>query len=116
MYAIIQIVTCLVYCTALSTPVISQSHCYFFFFLLGCIDVPSPDPKGDYCDYLDSPIDYVPEPSCTVHEMDQPDLGYLISDLQGDFATDTEVCTKQEVTEENLRDSLKKVLEFCFSR
>ncbi|XP_037534818.1 la-related protein 4 isoform X2 [Nematolebias whitei] len=82
----------------------------------GYIDVPSPDTKGDYCDYLDSPNDYVHVPPCTVHELDQPDLGYLTFDPQGDSATDTEVCPKQEVTEKNLRDSLKKVLEFCFSR
>ncbi|XP_017271519.1 la-related protein 4 [Kryptolebias marmoratus] len=82
----------------------------------GYTDVPSPGTKGYYCDYLDSTTDYVPVSPCTVHDVDQPDLGYLVFDPQGDSATDTEVCPGQVVTEESLRESLKKRLEFCFSR
>ncbi|XP_061583555.1 la-related protein 4 [Cololabis saira] len=48
--------------------------------------------------------------------MDQSDVGYLAFDPQGEPATDLEVSKLQPVSEDSLRESLKKRLEFCLSR
>uniref|UniRef100_A0A1A7WE10 La ribonucleoprotein domain family, member 4 n=1 Tax=Iconisemion striatum TaxID=60296 RepID=A0A1A7WE10_9TELE len=82
----------------------------------GSTDGLSPDTKGYYSDYLESTGDYVPVLPCTMQDVDQPDLGYLVFDTQSGSSTDIEVCKEEIVMEENLRESLKERLEFCFSR
>uniref|UniRef100_A0A3P9PQX7 La ribonucleoprotein 4Ab n=1 Tax=Poecilia reticulata TaxID=8081 RepID=A0A3P9PQX7_POERE len=52
----------------------------------------------------------------TTKDVEHTDLGYLVFDAQGDSAIDTELSKEEVVTEESLRESLKKRLEFCFSR
>lgn len=47
---------------------------------------------------------------------DQPDLSYLVFDQQFESAIEGDVSKEQPMSEENLRESLKKLLEFCFSR
>ncbi|MEQ2236275.1 hypothetical protein ILYODFUR_010892 [Ilyodon furcidens] len=73
----------------------------------GFSDVLSLGSKGYCMDYPNSPDEY-----STCDDVEQPDLGYMIFDS----ATDTEVSKEEVVTEESLRSSLKKRLEFCFSR
>ncbi|MEQ2181436.1 hypothetical protein GOODEAATRI_011555 [Goodea atripinnis] len=73
----------------------------------GFSDVLSLGSKGYCMDYPNSPDEY-----STCDDVEQPDLGYTIFDS----ATDTEVSKEEVVTEESLRSSLKKRLEFCFSR
>ncbi|XP_008305239.1 la-related protein 4 isoform X2 [Stegastes partitus] len=82
----------------------------------GYSDVPSSGGKGYDTEYLDSTADYAPVPSSVVNDIDQPDLGYLVFDPQCKSTADSDVSVEQPVTEESLRDTLKKRLEFCFSR
>uniref|UniRef100_A0A1A8MUR5 La ribonucleoprotein domain family, member 4 n=2 Tax=Nothobranchius pienaari TaxID=704102 RepID=A0A1A8MUR5_9TELE len=82
----------------------------------GSTDGSSPDTKGYYSDYLDSTGDFSAVLPCTMQNVEQPGLGYLLFDAQSNSATDIEVCKEQIVTEESLRDTLKERLEFCFSR
>lgn len=51
-----------------------------------------------------------------VNGIDHPDLGYLVLDPQCELATDDDVSKEEPMSEESLRESLKKQLEFCFSR
>ncbi|XP_041835854.1 la-related protein 4 [Melanotaenia boesemani] len=82
----------------------------------GYSDVPSLGGKGYYTEYLDTTADYSAVPTGNVHDTEQPDIGYLDFNPQGESATNIEVSKEQPVTEESLRGSLKKRLEFCFSR
>ncbi|KAM4588626.1 la-related protein 4 [Odontesthes bonariensis] len=82
----------------------------------GYSDVPSSGGKGCYPEYVDGTADCVPVPVGSVNDIEQLDLGYTGFDPQGECATDNEVSKEQPVTEESLRESLKKRLEFCFSR
>lgn len=82
----------------------------------GYSDVTPSGGKGYDTEYLDSTADYAPVPSGAVNDIDQPDLGYLVFDPQCKSATDGDVSVEQPVTEESLRETLKKRLEFCFSR
>ncbi|KAJ8017098.1 hypothetical protein DPEC_G00014240 [Dallia pectoralis] len=50
-----------------------------------------------------------------VNGMDLPDLGFLPADTTG-TSGDTKLTDELPISSENLRDSLKKVLEFYFSR
>ncbi|XP_054882747.1 la-related protein 4 [Poeciliopsis prolifica] len=77
----------------------------------GFSDVLSLESKGYSIDFLSSPDEY-----STSEDFDHTDLGYLVFDAQGDSAIDTELSKEEVVTEESLRESLKKRLEFCFSR
>ncbi|KAM4740788.1 la-related protein 4 [Anableps anableps] len=62
-------------------------------------------------DFLSSTGEY-----STSDDVEHPDFGYLVLDAQSDTAIDTELSKEEVVTEESLRESLKKRLEFCFSR
>lgn len=62
-------------------------------------------------DYPTSPDEY-----STCDDVEHPDLGYLVFDAPEDSAVDTELSKEEVVSEESLRESLKKRLEFCFSR
>ncbi|XP_012733623.2 la-related protein 4 [Fundulus heteroclitus] len=75
----------------------------------GFSDVLPSEGKGFSLEYPTSPDEYF---AC---EDVEPDLGYLPYDPQGSSATDSEP-SKEEMSEESLRESLKKRLEFCFSR
>uniref|UniRef100_A0AAQ6AHY4 HTH La-type RNA-binding domain-containing protein n=1 Tax=Amphiprion ocellaris TaxID=80972 RepID=A0AAQ6AHY4_AMPOC len=82
----------------------------------GYSDVTPSGGKGYDTEYLDSTADYAPVPSGVVNDIDQSDLGYSVFDPQCKSATDGDVSMEQPVTEESLRETLKKRLEFCFSR
>lgn len=82
----------------------------------GYSDLPSSGGKGYDTECLDSTADCAPEPSGIVNDIDQPDLGYLVFDPQCKSSVDSDVSMEQPVTEESLRETLKKRLEFCFSR
>lgn len=77
----------------------------------GFSDVLSLENKGYSMDYLNSPDEY-----STCDDVEQPDLGYMVFDAPEDSAVDTELSKEEIVSEESLRESLKKRLEFCFSR
>ncbi|XP_069564520.1 la-related protein 4 isoform X2 [Brachyistius frenatus] len=81
-------------------------------------DVPSSGGKGYDAEYVDIPADDAPVPIGTSsgNDLHQPDSGYLVFDPQCDSAIDNDESKEQPVSEESLRDSLKKRLEFCFSR
>nr|XP_046239905.1 la-related protein 4 [Scatophagus argus] len=77
----------------------------------GNLDVPSSEGKGYTVEYHDSEADYAPVPT---EGFDHHD--YLVFDPQFDSAADGSVSKEQPMSKENLRESLKKQLEFCFSR
>ncbi|KAM9362250.1 la-related protein 4 [Symphorus nematophorus] len=83
----------------------------------GNTDVPSSGGKGYDTEHPDSPADYAPAPTeGIVNGYDHPDLSYLVFDPQCETAIDCDVSKEQPMSEESLRESLKKQLEFCFSR
>ncbi|XP_040015275.1 la-related protein 4 isoform X2 [Xiphias gladius] len=83
----------------------------------GCSDVPPAGGKGYDTEYPDSAADYAPVPAeGIVNDVNNPDLPYLVFDPQSESAVDGVVSKEQPMSEESLRDSLKKQLEFCFSR
>lgn len=85
--------------------------------ILGNVDVPSSGGKGYDAEYPDSTADYAPVPTeGIVNGTDHPDLSYLVFDPQCESAIDCDVSKEQPMSEESLRDHLKKQLEFCFSR
>lgn len=85
--------------------------------ILGYSEVPSSGGKGYDAEYPDSTADYAPvPPEGIVNGTDHRDLSYLVFDPQCETAIDGDVSKEQPMSEENLRESLKKQLEFCFSR
>ncbi|XP_047439387.1 la-related protein 4 isoform X2 [Mugil cephalus] len=82
----------------------------------GYSDSPSSGGKGYDTEYLDSTADTVPLPIGIVNEMEQPDLGYLVFDSHCEATIDNNMSKEEPVSEETLREALKKRLEFCFSR
>nr|XP_020448620.1 la-related protein 4-like [Monopterus albus] len=83
----------------------------------GYSDVPSTGDKGNGIEYPDSTADYAPVFSeGTVNGIDSSDLGYLVLDSPCESAVDGDVSNEQPMSEETLREALKKQLEFCFSR
>ncbi|KAM7006426.1 la-related protein 4 [Tautogolabrus adspersus] len=83
----------------------------------GYSDVPSSGVKGYDAEYPDSTADYAHVPTeGIVNCIDDADLSYLVLDPQCDPAMDGDVLVEQPMSEESLRESLKKRLEFCFSR
>ncbi|XP_071349789.1 la-related protein 4 isoform X2 [Trachinotus anak] len=83
----------------------------------GYSDVPAAGCKGYNTEYPDSAADYAPEPTeGIVNGINHPDLGYPVFDPQSESAIDDDVSKDQPMSEESLRESLKKQLEFCFSR
>lgn len=85
--------------------------------VLGHSDVPSVGCKGYDTDCTDGSADSAPVcTEGTVNGINHPDLGYLFLDQQCELATYSNVSKEQPMPEESLRESLKKQLEFCFSR
>lgn len=84
--------------------------------LLGFSDVPSSGGKGYDAEYLDSTSESAPLPTGIVNDIEQPDLGYVVFDSQCEATIDNNMSKEEPVSEENLREALKKRLEFCFSR
>ncbi|XP_030275161.1 la-related protein 4 isoform X2 [Sparus aurata] len=83
----------------------------------GNVDVPSSGGKGFNAEYPDSTADFAPVPTeGIVNGTDHPDLSYLVFDQQFESAIEGDVSKEQPMSEESLRESLKKLLEFCFSR
>ncbi|XP_026161908.1 la-related protein 4 [Mastacembelus armatus] len=83
----------------------------------GYSEVPSAGGKGYDTEYLDSTADYAPAPAeGIVNGVDHPDLDYLVFDPQCEPAINGDVSKEQAMSEESLRESLKKELEFCLSR
>ncbi|XP_051270638.1 la-related protein 4 isoform X2 [Dicentrarchus labrax] len=81
------------------------------------LDVPSTGGKGYDTDYPDGTADYAPVlTEGIVNGIDHPDLSYLVFEPQCESAIDGDVSKEQPISEESLRESLKKQLEFCFSR
>ncbi len=81
--------------------------------VLGNVDVHSSEGKGYNAEYPDSTADYVPVPTeGIVNGIDYPDLSYLVFDEH----CQSDVSKEQPMSEESLREYLKKQLEFCFSR
>lgn len=85
--------------------------------VLGYSDVPSGEGKGYDIDCADGAADSAPvHTEGTMNGIDHPDLEYLVLDHQCELATDEDVSKEQPMSKESLRESLKKQLEFCFSR
>ncbi|XP_076613249.1 la-related protein 4 [Chaetodon auriga] len=83
----------------------------------GNVDVPSSGGKGYDAEYPDSAADYAVVPTESImNGIDHPDLSYLVFDPQCESTVDCDVSKEQPMSEESLRDHLKKQLEFCFSR
>ena len=91
------------------------THSYYYHFPSGYSNDVSSGGKG-YTENLESTADCTAVPTASVPDMDQSDLGYLTFDSQGESATDVKVSKHQPESEESLRESLKKRLEFCLSR
>lgn len=101
----------------LNMTVISQSCAYrLSYSVLGYSDVPSAGCKGYNTEYPESAADYVPVHQGLVNGSNHPELGYQVFEPQNESAADEDVSKDQPMSEENLRESLKKQLEFCFSR
>ncbi|CAN9512239.1 unnamed protein product [Ophioblennius macclurei] len=81
----------------------------------GYTDISSSGGKGFDTEYVDSTLDCTPVTPGVVNGIEQPDLGYLVYDSQCESTMD-DVAKEQTVSEETVRESLKKQLEFCFSR
>lgn len=86
--------------------------------LLGSVDIPSLDGKGFDAEYPESAVDYTSVPAeDLLNGIEHPDVSYLgfepqfESSLPGSISKETPM-----MSEESLRESLKKQLEFCFSR
>lgn len=85
--------------------------------ILGYSDVPSSGGKGCDGEYPDSTADFASVPTeGIVNGTDNPDLAYLAFDPQCESTVDGDACKEEPMSEESLRESLKKQLEFCFSR
>ncbi|XP_070758450.1 la-related protein 4 [Enoplosus armatus] len=83
----------------------------------GYSDVSSSGGKGYDTEYPDITADYAPVPTeGIVNGTDHPDVRYLVFDPLCESAIDDDVSKEQPMSAENLRESLKKQLEFCFSR
>lgn len=83
----------------------------------GNIDSLSSEGKGFNSEYPDSAADYAPVPTeGIVNGIDHPELSYLVFDPQFESATDGNAPKEESMSEGSLRESLKKQLEFCFSR
>ncbi|KAM3877858.1 la-related protein 4 [Diretmus argenteus] len=68
-------------------------------------------------EYADSTEGSTPVPAeGIINGIDHPELGYPLFDPLNGSAIDGEVSKEQPLSEESLRASLKKQLEFCFSR
>lgn len=100
----------------------SKQESYFTTILLllvssGTLDIPSSEGKGFIAEYPDNAADYASLPAeGIVNNIDLPDMSYLVFDSQFESAIDGNVAKEQPLSEESLRESLKKRLEFCFSR
>uniref|UniRef100_A0A3Q3XIF2 HTH La-type RNA-binding domain-containing protein n=1 Tax=Mola mola TaxID=94237 RepID=A0A3Q3XIF2_MOLML len=80
-------------------------------------NIPSSEGKGFITEYPDNAVDYASLPAeGIVNNIDLPDMSYLVFDSQFESAIDGNVAKEQPLSEESLRESLKKRLEFCFSR
>lgn len=85
--------------------------------ILGNIDVPSLDGKGFDAEYPESAVDYSSVPTEDfVNGIDHPDLSYLGFEPQFESTVHGNISKDAPMSEESLRETLKKRLEFCFSR
>lgn len=83
----------------------------------GFSDIPSVGGKGYDTEYLDCTADYDSVPSDDiVSDIDHADLSYLVFDSQCSPEMDCDPSKEKPMSEETLRESLKKQLEFYFSR
>lgn len=83
----------------------------------GYSEAPSSGSKGCNTEYSDSTDGSIPVPAeGIINCIDPPELGCSLFDPLNGSAADGEVFKEQPLSEENLRESLKKQLEFCFSR
>lgn len=82
----------------------------------GNIDGLSSEGKGFSSEYPDSAADYAPIPTEGIVNGVDPDLSYLVFDPQFESAADGNAPKEQPMSKGSLRESLKKQLEFCFSR
>ncbi|CAJ1051100.1 la-related protein 4 isoform X1 [Xyrichtys novacula] len=80
----------------------------------GYTDVPSVGGKGFDSEYLDGDYDPVPAEDI-VNGIDHADLSYLVYDPQCS-PVDGDIVKELPMSKESLRESLKRKLEFCFSR
>ncbi|XP_071775544.1 la-related protein 4 isoform X2 [Centroberyx gerrardi] len=83
----------------------------------GYSEAPSSGGKGYSTEYPDSTDGCAPVPAEGIlNGIDPPELGYPHFDSLSGSAADGDVSKEQPLSEESLRESLKKQLEFCFSR
>lgn len=84
---------------------------------IGYLDIPSTEEKECDSEYSDLTSDYAYVPTeGTVDGVINPDLGYIVFQSPCESTGDGDVPDEQPTSEESLRESLKKQLEFCFSR
>lgn len=85
--------------------------------LLGNTNIASLEGKGFDVEYPESAVDYISVPTeDVVNGIDHLDLGYLGFEPQFESAISETISKDALTSEESLRESLKKQLEFCFSR
>lgn len=85
--------------------------------LLGNVDIPSLDGKGFDGEFPESAVDYTSVPTeDIVNGIDHPDVSYLGFEPQFESGVHGIISKDTPMSEESLRESLKKQLEFCFSR
>lgn len=95
----------------------SPTFCLCLSPILGYSEVPMTGGKGYEAEYPDCTADYASVlTEGIVNGSDHPDFGYLLFDPQCESVLDANASEKQPMSEETLRASLKKLLEFCFSR
>lgn len=80
----------------------------------GSSSLTSSEGKGFDWEFPDSAAtDYASAPA---DGTDQTDLSYLVLDQQFEPAVDANVPSEQPISEEGVRETLQKRLEFCFTR
>ncbi|XP_053723024.1 la-related protein 4-like isoform X2 [Synchiropus splendidus] len=84
----------------------------------GYLDELSSGGKDCNIEYPDCPAEFtfIPTEGGVINAADTSDVGYLVFDSQCNSAADDGGSTEEPVSEESLKESLKKQLEFCFSR
>ncbi|KAM9813908.1 la-related protein 4-like [Neosynchiropus ocellatus] len=84
----------------------------------GYLDDLSSGGKDCNMEYADCPAEFtfIPTEGGVINAADTADVGYLVFDSQCNSAADDGGSTQEPVSEESLKESLKKQLEFCFSR
>ena len=84
--------------------------------ITGYSEAPSSGGKGQGTEHSGGSGDTALVPPEGVMNGNPPEMGYPLFDQPPAPAVDGEVSVEAPLSEENVRESLKKQLEYCFSR